>query len=190
MSPTETVIPIFRTERLVVRPLIESDAPAYQKHFADYNVIRTLTRLVPWPYPAAGALDYIRTVILPNQGKDRWTWGITLKEAPEEVIGAVEMWRYGQIDNRGFWLAHKHWGKGFMTEAVFPVTDYAFDTLGFEKLVFSNAVGNKRSGRVKEKSGARLIKEIPGEFVDPALTTSEIYELTKEEWQKMRRSQL
>jgi ribosomal-protein-alanine N-acetyltransferase len=76
-----------------------------------------------------------------------------------------------------------------MTEAVEPITDYAFGQLGFEKLVFTNAVGNPRSGRVKEKMGARLVGRVPARFVDPAFTEHEIYELTKNEWiehQRMR----
>lgn len=73
---------------------------------------------------------------------------------PKELIGAIELRRKGEPDNRGFWLAKKHWGRGIMTEAVIPVLEYAFNELGFEKLIFSNAVGNKRSHRIKEKTGA------------------------------------
>jgi ribosomal-protein-alanine N-acetyltransferase len=175
-------IPTFNTSRLILRELIEDDAPSFERHFVDYNVIRTLTTLVPWPYPAGGVLEFIRTQILPRQGIDRWVRGIAIKESPSEVIGVVDLWRVGTPENRGFWLGHKFWGKGFMTEAVFPVMDYAFDELGFEKLVFTNAVGNDRSGRVKEKTGARLIGRDPARFVDPALTENEIYELSKAEW--------
>ena len=42
-----------------------------------------------------------------------------------------------------------------MTEAVKPITDYAFDVLGFEKLVLANAVGNSASRRMKWKSFMR-----------------------------------
>jgi hypothetical protein len=40
-----------------------------------------------------------------------------------------------------------------MTEAVSPIMDYALEVLGFDRLIFSNAVGNERSRRVKEKTG-------------------------------------
>ena len=69
-----------------------------------------------------------------------------------------------------------------MTEAVGPVTQYAFETLGFEKMIFNNAKGNVRSRRVKEKSGARLIGVVPAKFVNPEYTEQEIWELTKEMW--------
>jgi RimJ/RimL family protein N-acetyltransferase len=60
--------------------------------------------------------------------------------------------------------------------------DYAFDHLGFEKLVFANAVGNSRSGRVKEKTMAKLIDIQPAKFVNPKYTEHEIWELKKEDW--------
>jgi len=173
---------------MILRELVEADAPAYEKYFVDYNVIRTLTALVPWPYPKGGVLEYLKTQVISKQGNDKWVWAITLKDNPEELIGVVDLWRAGKPENRGFWLGHKFWGKGYMTEAVEPVMDYAFGKLGFEKLVFTNAVGNTRSGRVKEKTGARLVGKAPAQFVDPALTEHEIYELSKVEWEKFKKS--
>jgi ribosomal-protein-alanine N-acetyltransferase len=181
-------IPTFHTPRLILRELVETDALAYKKHFVDYNVVRTLTNLIPWPYPENGVLEYIRTYVLPYQGSDKWVWAITLKESPTELIGAVDLWRDGKPENRGFWLGHKYWGKGYMTEAVEPVIHYAFDELGFQKLTFANAVGNPRSARVKEKTGATLIRHEPARFVDPTLTEHEIYELTKSAWKEFKKA--
>lgn len=109
-------------------------------------------------------------------------WGIFLKEAPDELIGAVDLWREGKPEHRGFWLGRKYWGQGFMTEAVEPVMDYAFDELGFDVLIFANAVGNIGSRRIKEKTGARLLRVEPAKFVDPKFTEHEIWELRKEDW--------
>lgn len=90
------------------------------------------------------------------------------------------MWREGRPENRGFWLGKPFWGKGYMTEAVAPVMDYAFNNFGFEKLVFANAVGNLKSRRVKEKTGAKLIDVKPAKFVNPEYTEHEIWELKRE----------
>lgn len=181
-----TRVPTFDTPRLILREVIEADALSWEKYFVDYRVVRTLASLVPWPYPAGGILEYLKTQILPKQGHDKWVWAINLKEAPNELIGVVDLWREERPDNRGFWLAHEYWGQGYMTEAVEPIMDFAFDSLGFEKLIFSNAVGNSRSRRVKEKTGATLIRTEPAQFVDPALTAREIYELTKAAWHKFK----
>jgi RimJ/RimL family protein N-acetyltransferase len=73
-----------------------------------------------------------------------------------------------------------------MTEAVLPITDYAFDSLGFERLFFSNAVGNQRSRRVKEKTGARFLRTEPANFVNPIYAGREVWELTKDEWRAFK----
>jgi len=175
-------LPEFETERLFLRGVEASDIPTYQRNFADYEVIQHLSHKVPWPFPENGVRDFLEAVIWPKQGINRWAWALFEKEKRDEVIGIVDLWREGCPENRGFWLAKKHWGKGFMTEAVNPVMDYAFNELGFEKLVFSNAVGNVRSRRVKEKTGARFLEVRPAKFVSPQYTEQEVWELKKEDW--------
>lgn len=182
MSTNSKTLPTFETDRLILREVTLNDAPAYQKNFADYEVIRFLARQVPWPFPENGVEEFLRNVVLPELGKTRWLWGIFLKENPHELIGAVDLFFPGKPENRGFWLARRFWGHGFMTEAVTPVMDFAFNTLQQDKLIFSNARGNDRSRRVKEKTGARLIETKPFAFVDPDFTESEYWELTRAEW--------
>ncbi len=172
----------FETERLYLRGVTRQNIPAYERYFVDYDVISQLSAKVPWPYPREGVREFLERFIFPRQGKDRWLWGLFLKTNPDELIGSIDLWRPGTPENRGFWLGRQHWGKGLMTEAVAPVTDYAFKVLGFEKLVFSNAVGNTRSRRIKEKTGARLIAVAPAVFVNPQYTEQEVWELTQEEW--------
>ena len=183
-----SVLPTFETKRLILREAVEAHASDWQKHFHDYEVIRNLSHFVPWPYPEDGALTYLQTRVVPNQGKDKWVWAIFSKENPDEVIGCVDLWREGRPENRGFWLGRKHWGKGYMTEAVEPIMDYAFNELGFSVLYFANAVQNTKSRRVKEKTGAKFLRVEPAKFVDPALTEHEVFELKKEDWFKFRGS--
>ncbi len=176
-------IPEFQTKRLLIRGIRKADAFSYAKHFVDYDVIRHLSSTVPWPYPENGVAEFLRDHIIPNQGIDRWGWGIFLKQKPDELIGCIELWRPGTPENRGFWLGREYWGKGIMTEAVVPVTDAAFNNFGFETLVFTNALGNTRSRRIKEKTRAQFLRTEPARFVDPAFTHHEIWELSKVDWQ-------
>lgn len=179
--------PAFETERLLLRHPVEADIPSYQKNFNDYEVIGHLARHVPWPYPEDGVAYYLRDILYPGlTAGDRWFWALALKTEPTEVIGGIELWRQGKPENRGFWLAKRLWGRGLMSEAVAPVTEFAFGELGFEKLVFANAVGNARSRRIKEKQGARLVRVEPAAFVDPRYTEHEVWELAKADWAKRR----
>lgn len=179
----ETTLPTFETNRLIIREVTLADAPSYQQNFADYDVIQFLSSNVPWPYPENGAETYLSQLVIPNQGKTRWHWGIFLKSNPTELIGAVELFVPGLPENRGFWLAKKYWNKGYMTEAVKPVTEFAFNTLKLDKLIFANAIQNNRSRRVKEKSGAKYLETRPAKYVNPKFTLAEFWELSRTDWE-------
>jgi len=75
-----------------------------------------------------------------------------------------------------------------MTEAEKPVMDYAFDVLGFEKLVLANAVGNPASRRIKEKIGAIFLRTEPAIYVNPSYTEREVWEFTKGSWKAFKTS--
>lgn len=181
----QPLIPQLFTERLTLRGVTEADVEAYERHFIDYEVVRHLSAVIPWPYPEDGVRTFICDQVLPVQGRDRWVWGLHLKDV-DGLIGAIDLWRPGRPENRGFWLGRSFWGRGYMTEAVVCVTDFAFQDLGFDHLVFTNAVGNRRSHDIKARTGATLVGVAPAKFVDPAYNEHEIWRLTKAQWSKWR----
>ena len=183
-SSTSATTPLFETNRLLLRPPTLDDVPAYTRHFVDYEVIRHLSAAVPWPYPDNGVADYLAAQRVPQRGHDhnRWMWGLFERARPDELIGAVELWRPGTPENRGFWLGRAYWGRGYMSEALVPIMGHAFDRLGFDAMVLSNAKGNLRSRRLKERIGARLLRSEPADFVDPGYRERELWELTAAQW--------
>jgi len=58
-------IPVLTTPRLILRPLELADADAIQALFPRWEIVRFLASNVPWPYPADGALTFIRDRALP-----------------------------------------------------------------------------------------------------------------------------
>ena len=176
-------IPTFYTERLVLKQVTEADIPSYQKHFNNYEIIKHLNSNVPWPYPNNGVEEHLKTTVFPSNGISNWHWGIYLRSNNSELIGCIGLVRDGSPENRGFWLAQKYWNRGIMSEALEPITNFAFSELGFEKLVLSNAKGNIASRRLKEKAGAILIETVPYSFVEKSYKESEVWHLTKHNWQ-------
>ncbi|SMF12298.1 GNAT family N-acetyltransferase [Pseudobacteriovorax antillogorgiicola] len=174
--------PNLESERLVLRPPVMADGPSYQRHFADYEVIRHLYARVPWPYPEGGATEWLKNEIIPKQGQGVWSWAICEKIAPDIMIGGIELKRVASPTNRGFWLGRSYWGRGYMTEAVNLVTQFGFESLGFERMIFDNAVGNDRSARIKVRQGCRKIRTEKAQLVDPSYSEIEIWELTKDDW--------
>lgn len=174
--------PRIHTHRLILEPLSLTHVDDYQRHFVDYEVVRHLSSQVPWPYPVDGVRGYIEA-ILPEQGVSRWDWAVVRKSHPKEAIGSVGLFRDGTPEHRGFWLGRSFWGNGYMTEACEAVNAFAFTSLGYSHLIFSNAVGNLASRRVKEKTGAVLLGQREASFVDPQYRLAETWELTRASWQ-------
>jgi [ribosomal protein S5]-alanine N-acetyltransferase len=179
-------IPVLTTSRLILRPLEITDASAVQALFPRWEIVQFLSNRVPWPYPADGALTFIRDVVLPamQQGRE-WHWSIRPKTEPGKLIGAINLMERDD-ENRGFWLDTAWQGQGLMLEAVSAVTDYWFEDLGRAVLRSPKAAANTRSRRISDRTGMRLIKTVEREFVSGRLP-AEIWEITRDEWRTRTR---
>lgn len=150
--------PTLRTPRLVLRPLSAADAGAIQTLFPDWEVVKWLTAHVPWPYPANGAATFLSTVLPAVERGERFVWAITEASDPAHpLIGIIDLFPFAEHDHRGFWLGHPYQRRGYMTEAVVAVTDFAFDVLERPFLLLNNSEPNLASHRLKEKSGAEIL---------------------------------
>lgn len=177
--------PVLETERLTLRPMRLEDAPAIQRQFNDWEVVKHLNGHVPWPYPDDGAETHLSTSL---EKRDRYYWTITLKEAPDEAIGLISIKpEDGDAEQRGFWLGRAHWGRGLMTEAAERVTEHAFVDLGWPHLWLGNSEANRASHRVKEKQGATIMGRTPIQTVSgPAIKV--VWLLTREAWLARRKA--
>jgi RimJ/RimL family protein N-acetyltransferase len=177
--------PELETERLLLRPLELADAEQIQRLFPQWEIVKYLNAVVPWPFPADGSLTHIHDAALPAMAAgDEWHWSLRLKSSPRELIGRISLNR-GENNNRGFWLGLPWHGQGLMTEAVIAVTDYWFDVLNFPVLRAPKAAANAASRRISEKTGMRLVAATEGDYVSGRLAC-EIWEITAEEWRAFR----
>tara|TARA_Y100001001_G_scaffold14878_1_gene13154 strand:+ start:265 stop:837 length:573 start_codon:yes stop_codon:yes gene_type:complete len=181
-----SIVPTFETERLFLRAPEERDIAAWQRHFAHWDVVRYLNPGLPWPYPEDGAAEFYQGHVKQVQGKSAYFWGLFLKENPEELVGIVELRMETKLEHRGFWLAKHLWGQGLMSEALIPVNDFAFDTLGMDHLILVNMIQNKSSSHIKTKQGARLLRVQEAKSVDPEVTHEEVWELRAQDWRAYR----
>jgi [ribosomal protein S5]-alanine N-acetyltransferase len=178
------VIPGLETDRLLLCPLELADAEHVQQIFPRWEIVRYLSNVVPWPYPADGALTYYRDVALPAIARaEAWHWTLRPRTEPQRIIGQVSLMT-GEY-NRGFWLDLPWQGKGIMSEAVEVATDYWFNSLGFSLMRAYKAVPNLASRRISEKNGMRLVAVEEKDYVAGRFLT-EIWEITAEEWRLHR----
>ncbi len=150
--------PTLTTERLILRPLRESDATAVAAGAGDKRVARYLIQ-VPSPYPIALARAWVRH-------RSQW-WelgrGVTLaiadRAAPSELLGTASLRRYAR-DRRaelGYWLIAAAWGQGYATEATRAIVDYGFRSFNLARVYAMVLAGNTISERVLDKLG--MIRE-------------------------------
>ena len=180
------MIQSLETARLLLRPLEITDAPAAQQLFAGFEIVRYMSHVIPWPFPADGALTYYRDIALPAMARgDEWHWTLRLRDDPDHLIGGISL-RRQENKNRGFWIGLPWQGRGLMTEAAEAVTAWWFDVLGFPVLRVPKAVANTASRRISEKSGMRVIATNEQDYVSGRFPT-ELWEITAEEWRRRRR---
>ena len=174
-------VPPLHTARLNLLPLELADAPAIQQLFPQWRIVRYLANRVPWPYPADGALRYVRDVALPGMARGtEWHWSLRPLEQPDQLIGLISLYEEAG-NNRGFWLA-PHWqGRGLMREACEAVTDYWFGTLHKPLLQAPKALPNRASHGISVRSGMRLVATGESDYVCGRLAT-QVWEITREEW--------
>jgi len=176
----------LNTRRLLLRPISIQDCPSIQKHFNNWNIIKYIGAAVPWPYPADGAQRYVEEILKKAEISDTHLWGIELKDAGGEIIGAIE-YRLDDYedDNRGFWLGEPFWGRGIMTEAVIATQNYVFNELNVERLIVKNAESNEGSRVIKIRCGAEKIDRVPGRYLSGD-EWEEVWQVRRERWKLMQ----
>lgn len=182
------MLPSFETDRLILRPMRRDDAKAVQQHFAHWEIVKHMAAIVPWPYPADGAVQFLESAVLPDLASGAaGHWALTLKERKDDaLIGSITLRINDDKEtHRGFWLGQPWQRCGLMTEAANAVTDYWFNTLQRPFMRIYNAVDNAASGNIKRHAGFKLVHTGERNFVCGRLE-AETWEITREAWQARR----
>jgi ribosomal-protein-alanine N-acetyltransferase len=178
--------PTLETARLWLRPLELADAEPAEALFANWEIVRYLNAIVPWPYPPGGTLTWLRDIALPAMERgEEWHWTLRLKSDPTVMIGLITL-RNQENHNRGFWTGLPWQRQGYMTEACEAVTDYWFEVLKFPVLRVPKVAINVASRRISEKSGMRVVSTREGNYVGGQFL-EELWEITAEEWRARKR---
>ena len=143
----------METERIILRPWLDSDAETLFKYASDPDV----GPRAGWPphKSVEESLEIIRKVFLNDH-----MWAVELKET-SEAIGCVGYLPASSSNlpiaedecEVGYWIARPYWGKGICSEALRMVIDYCFGEKGFSTLWGTHFPDNPASGRVMEKCG-------------------------------------
>jgi RimJ/RimL family protein N-acetyltransferase len=143
----EASIPVLETKRLALRAPRLEDAKTVAALANDRRIAENTAR-IPHPYKITDAETFIAGA---NQSIGDAVFLITLRG--RTVIGACGITTVDDQAELGYWLGVAHWGKGYATEALHAVIDYAFADLGHSALNAGARVTNPASRRVLEKCG-------------------------------------
>lgn len=149
----------FETDRLILRTLNKTDAPALLDYF-----VRNKTFLDPWEVKREASFFTLECMeMLIDEDNNGLKAGHTLRlwiskqESPKTIIGSVALSSIarGAFQNAflGYRLDEKEINKGYMTEAIYEMVDIAFNRLKLHRLEANVIPRNKRSIRTVEKVG-------------------------------------
>jgi len=148
-------LPTLRTERLVLRPIVDADAEAI---FAACSNPRVIEHLV---FNLHTSIDDSRQFIAKFTRSRQAEgvpdpFGIAFKNTPDRLIGCLGG-KWDSYENRrmefGYWIDEPFWGQGIATEAARMLVTYLFASFPIERLQARVFDGNDASARVLEKLG-------------------------------------
>jgi RimJ/RimL family protein N-acetyltransferase len=146
-SIREASTPVLETKRLALRAPRLEDAKTIATLANDRRIAENTAR-IPHPYKLADAKAFIDGA---NRAGSEAVFLVTLHD--ETIIGACGIVKSESTPELGYWLGVPYWGKGYATEALHAVIDYAFDDLGYAAVQAGARVTNPASRRVLEKCG-------------------------------------
>ena len=143
----EASIPVLETKRLALRAARLEDAKAVAALANDRRIAENTAR-IPYPYKLADAEQFIASA----SKKGEAAYLVTLRDGT--IVGACGlMFREDDAPEIGYWLGVPYWNKGYATEALHALIDYAFTDLTHDAVQAGARVTNPASRRVLEKCG-------------------------------------
>ena len=177
-------LPTLDAPRVRLRWLTEADVDALYAVFSDRGMMRY------WSSPAMTerkeAEDYLRRIHEGFAARSLFQWGAELKQE-RRIIGTCTLFHLDPANAKaelGYGLGSADWGKGYMSEALTALLDFAFGTLRLRRLEADVDPRNENSLRILDRLGFHregLLRErwnVAGEIQDTVFCG-----LLAKEWQ-------
>jgi ribosomal-protein-alanine N-acetyltransferase len=128
------MFPVLRTDRFLLRQIIEADKQKVFEGLSDPEVIRYYGVSYRSLEETQKQMDWYNSLVTQQTGI--W-WGICLLHNSESLIGACGFNEWKKEHRRielGYWLLPSYWHKGIMYECVRAIVDYAFTTMHIHRI--------------------------------------------------------
>jgi RimJ/RimL family protein N-acetyltransferase len=180
---------ILENERVLLRPLVQEDAVFLSAYVKEEP---TLWKYALTPITTEQEFDqYIRTAVESRGLKTGYPF-IVFDKLQNKYVGSTRFYDI-QLNNRstqfGYtWYSESTWGKGLNEHCKFLLLEFAFETIGFERVEFRADNRNKRSIAAMKKIGCTvegvLRNHLPTS--DGTRRDSIVLSMLKEEWPSIK----
>jgi len=176
---------ILEDERLLLRPLVQADVANLASYVKDEP---TLWKYALTPITTAQEFEqYMATAVEARQLKSAYPF-IVFDKLQNKYVGSTRFYDI-QLNNSstqlGYtWYSESTWGTGLNEHCKLLLLEFAFETIGFERVEFRADNRNKRSIAAMQKIGCTvegvLRNHLPTS--DGTRRDSIVLSMLKEEW--------
>ena len=180
----------LETPRLYLRKLEAEDAPLFYTRLGGNASVARYMLWVPHSDLSQSEASIQRAISLYDTGRF-YRWAITLA-GEDSLIGMIDLLRFDEQAGTcsfAYMLGEEFWGRGYGTEALKAVLDFAFRDMEMAAVEADHFAENPASGAVMRKAGMRYTHTIPGLYEKNGIRhDAPQYRITREEW-KMQNGQ-
>ena len=173
----------IKTERLILRDLKESDALNLSKNGNTPNII-SKTFYLPDPFNISDAQKYIQEKIRESNKDIRESYELGI-EYNGEVIGMINLYQIDRVNKKakvGYWIGKDYRRKGFVSEALKLIIDFAFSKENLNKISAKVITTNIESNNLLEKYGFKKAGELKqDQIINGESKDCFVWELLKDE---------
>jgi ribosomal-protein-alanine N-acetyltransferase len=138
-----------------LEPIDLAHAPAVQLLAADPLIAATSN--VPHPYPADGAVTWIKYTLGQREQGHEVNFAIMDRDQLVGVCGVLNIEGVPKRGELGYWIGVPYWNRGYASRGARELVRAVFEEHGLESLYSSCLVRNLASFRVLEKTGFRHV---------------------------------
>jgi len=185
-------MPVFdqvsiRTARILLRPLIESDAASLFAVYSDGRVARYLSK------PAWSCIDQAHESIA--RDREALAAGKYLRlglvvDGIKGLVGECSFFNWVEQCRRaemGYAMAFDFWGNGFMHEGLTALLTYGFDELNLNRVEADIDPRNRSSARSLERLGFSNEGHLRERWiVNGEVSDTDLYGLLRADWHVLR----
>ena len=172
------------TARLVLRKITRADTADYYEQLGKSEEVTKYMLFQPHKSLADSVASIEKNLRRYETGRN-YRWAIALQES-DGLIGIIDLLGFNEAEGTcsfAYMLAEDAWGRGFGTEALSAVLEYAFDVLQMAAVEADHFSENPASGAVMRKAGMQYLGTEPGKYEKNGIAyDAPRYRITAEQW--------